>query len=354
VPNTVFNRFSHVNVVLPPLMTINESQGPGQSDQQQFNGQQTISGNYQANRGDMQDPIEYTLNGNTASRFNQPNGAVSNGAQSRILAENGLSRHNQSGNIMNRTYKVRPEPIVLQNPENDNRSGFAEARRLPPMSVPPEIVSSRPSQEAGSNPVEHRPSSPRRMISNRNGADFRSITPRRMGSDYFAISYNGSPPRLSRSRLRGRRDDSMRSMASTRSIGFDKIFGEHVDDSIPNKNSEYMSVMSLSVGDVLQSDYLDPNNLGPLFESSMKISGNSQSLASSNFTGGSSMIRVAPKRIGSSDLMYIEKGAYEMSINTIPDASVDFGDSTLMKMTYSQDDMSFFHDFDEASPDHVD
>jgi hypothetical protein len=353
-----------MNVVLPPLMTINESQGQGYgtsnifygSDQQQFNDQQ----NNQADNEDLQNQIEYnTRDGNTSSN-NQRSFTVSNGAQSRILSENGLCRRNQTGNSMNRTYKVRPEPIVLRNPETENRPNSADANRLSPTSVPPEIVSSHPSQETVLSSGEHRSSSPRRIISNRNGADSRSITPRRTGTDYFPISYSGSPPRSSRSRLRGhsrlrgRRDDSLRSMTSTRSIGLDKIFGEQVDDSIANKNSDYMSVMSLSVGDILQSDYLDPNNLGPLFESSVKVSGNSQSLSSSNFYGGSSMIRFPPKRLGSSDLMYIEKGAYEMSVNTIPDASVDFGDSALMKMTYSQDDMSFFHAFDEANPDHVD
>ena len=253
---------------------------------------------------------------------------------------------------MNRTYKVRPEPIMLRPFDKDNRTSSAESKELPP--VPPEIVSSRPFQDIVTNPGDYRAPSPRRMVSNRNTAEFRSITPRRMGTDYFSIAYNGSPPRASRSRLRGRRDDSMRSIASTKSIGFDKIFGDPIDDSVASKNAMCMSGMSLSVGDVLHSDYLDPNNLGPLFESSVNVSGNSHSIASSNLTGGSSMIRVPPKRLGSSDLMYIERGAYEMSVNTIVDASCDFGDSTLMKMTNSNDNMSFLHVFDDADRDTVD
>ena len=101
--------------------------------------------------------------------------------------------------------------------------------------------------------------------------------------------------------------------------------------------------MSLSVGDVLD----DPSSLGPLFESSVNIGMSSKSIPSSSISGSTHMARAPPRRIASGDLLKIERGAYEMSVNTISDVASDFGDSTLMRMTMSQDDMSFLHVFDD-------
>jgi hypothetical protein len=76
--------------------------------------------------------------------------------------------------------------------------------------------------------------------------------------------------------------------------------------------------------------------LGKLLDgSSEKIS--SQSIETISATSTSTK-RVAPKRTGSSDIMNLERGVYEMSVNTI---SIDDSDVP------SQDDMSFLNAFDD-------
>jgi hypothetical protein len=162
--------------------------------------------------------------------------------------------------------------------------------------------------------------------------------------------------------------------ASTSSLLMDNIFsGEKSNNfdsptratnkySATNKlNGSAISVMSLSVdnigGSSMANDITDPNDLGPLFNSSLK-------LGRSINTNDSSSTRVfnpktAPRRAGShgdgEPTMLYDKGAasvLEMSVNTLGDDDEDtylgFGESTVLPMSDSQANMSFANVFEET------
>jgi hypothetical protein len=333
------------------LMTINESNGLSSTGQyvqnqhydvpmSQFNG---MSGQ---NEYTMTHPMlqldQIKSNGDGLQNVQPTTGA---------LLANGPYRQNQSLNANSRTFNVRPQPIQLcrsgqngvdsttvlletTNDVNKKASSLKKSKDVPQPAAPKSIL---------------RSVTPRRMIINvQYPTTSRSITPRRMDTTVPELTpVRGSPPRNSRSRLRARRDDSARSMASTNSIAFDKIFAEFAEDgsmSYKSKNANsgasFLSVMSLSVGDVMSPvDETDTDSHGKLVSSTENINC-AQSIETITVTSAP-IKRVAPKRNGSSDIMSLERGVYEMSVNTI---SIDESDAAS-----SQDDMSFLNVFEDQN-----
>ena len=134
--------------------------------------------------------------------------------------------------------------------------------------------------------------------------------------------------------------------ASTTSLVMDSIFsGEKIGSS--KMNGSAMSIMSLSVdnlggGDSV-ADVTDPDHLGPLFDSSLKL-GTSKPTTKDSFR---------LKRSNSNEESISQEhgmtSVLEMSVNTIGGEMSELDDS-YVKMTASQADMSFANVFEEAEP----
>lgn len=230
-------------------------------------------------------------------------------------APNSLSLQGTHANIQNSAYEPRSEPIQ------------------------PKFTSLN---DIYFNPLQPRAMDPQRLNLN-------TMEPTIVPTKSFREKYGGSPQRTLR---KGRKEDYRYDReASTSSLLVDKIFSEENNtafDASSNKakfNSSAMSIMSLSVDGISQLEYTDPNNLGPLFNSSLRL-------------GGHANPKNAPRRSGSaegdSSVCNYEKGmasVFEMSVNTLGDQLSDFGDSLVMRMTESQAEMSFGNVFDENDRD---
>ena len=288
---------------------------------------------------------EYTM-AQPILRFDQniTNGYGMQNIQPSTSLANGQYRQNQSINTNNRTYNVRPQPIQLCSSDRFGPVTTEVSKSLNDgIQKNPSVKSKDVPQDAPKSIL--RSVTPRRMIINvQHPASSRSVTPRRMDTtapDLTPVRY--SSPRNNRSRLRTRRDDSTRSMASTTSIAFDKIFTEFAEDGVSsykNKNANsgasFLSLMSLSVGEaILSDDEKGTNNQISLITSSE----NKQSIEATTVTSAS-VRRVPPKRNGSSEIMNLERGVYDMSVNTI---SID----DISDAASSQDDMSYFNIFED-------
>lgn len=278
----------------------------------------------------------------TSSNQNNNNSYSLQHAQPTTSLMNGQRRQNKSINTQNRTYNVRPQPIQLCSSDQSAPVTTVVSRSLNDVS---EKASSFPHKDVPQAAPKSilRSVTPRRMIINVHQPASRSITPRRMDTTVPEVTpLRGSPPRNSRSRLRARRDDSNRSMASTNSIAFEKIFADFADEGPlyksknANSGASFLSVMSLSINDVmLPVDEAETDSQGQLLDaSSEKIC--TQSIETISATSASTK-RVPPKRNGSSDIMNVERGVYEMSVNTI---SIDDSD-------VASSDMSFLNVFDD-------
>jgi hypothetical protein len=181
------------------------------------------------------------------------------------------------------------------------------------------------------NPHEPRPMDPARFTPT-------VIEPTSVPIRFCKEKYTKSPPR------KNRYDRE----ASTSSLRVDKIFSDdkHGYDASSAKgkfNSSTMSVMSLSVDGLNHPEITDPNALGPLFNTSLKLGTTSQ--------------KNVPRRLGSLDgdsSITYEKGmasVFEMSVNTLGDQLSEFGDSVLMPMSESQAEMSLGNVFEDNDRD---
>ena len=321
------------------LTLVNESTG---------HGFQNEAGLYPPNQ-QYSVPSSQFLISNCQNEFTAPQPIVSSNQQTSYsmqqeqpttLLMNAQHRQNQSIDTKHRTYNVRPQPIQLCSSDqsapftatlNDFPGKSSRQSKEVPQAAPKSIL---------------RSITPRRMIINvQHHPTSRSITPRRMDMTVPEVTpVRGSPPRTSRSRLRARREDSSRSVASTNSIAFEKIFADFADEgpSYKGKNANsgasFLSVMSLSINDVMSPvDEAETDSQGQNLDvSSEKIGTQSMETISTTSTLTK---RVPLKRNGSSDIMNLERGVYEMSVNTI---SIDESD-----VASSQGDMSFLHVFDD-------
>jgi hypothetical protein len=150
-----------------------------------------------------------------------------------------------------------------------------------------------------------------------------------------------SPQRVNMNRRmpRGNKDDyRYEHQPSVSSLAVDKIFnGERRGmSSIKTAlGSSTLSVMSLSI------DGTNPESLGPLFNSSLRLSSHAGGRNHSKRT----------KDDGDSSSIY-EKGTsssiFEMSVNTLGDQLSEFGDSGVMRMTESQAEMSIGNVFEDS------
>ena len=345
--NKEINYFPTFGSQATSLMTINEANGLGGMGtfpkNQQYNVVNSqLIGTSAQNEFTIAQPIV------SSEQMMKSNGFGMQHVQPTTLLANGQYRQNQSINANNRTRNVRPQPIQLG---SSGQAGPATTAASRPINGVHEKASSlKKSKDIPQVAPKSilRSVTPRRMIINVQHPISRSITPRRMDTTVPEVALlRGSPPRTSRSRLRGRREDSTKSMASTNSIAFDTLFAEFADDGTSsykskntNSGASFLSVMSLSIGDVMSPvDEQDTDSQGLLLASSENISG-VQSIET--ITVSSVPVkRVPPKRNGSNDIMNLERGVYEMSVNTI---SIDESEAAS-----SQDDMSFFNVFEDQS-----
>lgn len=136
--------------------------------------------------------------------------------------------------------------------------------------------------------------------------------------------------------------------ASGSSLMVDCIFNR--EKSRSKLNGSATSIMSLGSVNTI-SDLTDPDSLGPLFDSSLKLGHQSSttSMLSATKPSKSSFRRSTSNE----ESMNQERGmasVLEMSVNTI-DGDLSDGDSYYAKMTASQANMSFASIFDEAERD---
>ena len=263
-----------------------------------------------------------------------------NGIQPETVSATGPRLLNQSIKAQNRTYNVRPQPIQIGRSDQNDAIGTYTSKSI---GDAPEKCSSLSSRAVATAPKTKsclRSITPRRMIINIQHPNSRSTTPLKMDMPAprtDPLRYT-SPPRNSRSRLRSRRDDSCRSMASTTSISFEKIFTEFAEECVgtpqksknTNSGASFLSVMSLSVGDGMLT--VDENDSDSPGLSAEKV-GKAQSVAPK-----STKMRAPLQRNGSSDIMDIQKGVLEMSVDTISIDDID--------VPSTQGNMSFLKAFE--------
>jgi hypothetical protein len=256
---------------------------------------------------------------------------------------------NQAINMENRTYKVRPEPIQLAGSSvrvvktTDSKNLIGGREKCPSLTTKDVAINNHPKGIL-------RSVTPRRMIIHVQHQEPHTMTPQKTdvtSPKVTSLIYSASKSR--RSRQRGLRADSTRSMTSTASsIAFDTIFVEVGDNRNNNTNTgsgaSFLSLMSLSIGDVLSSPHkTDPKRRAPFFDSSAKIGTVHSSDTISTPSTVRSVTRVPLKRNGS-DIVYFDKCVYDMSVNTL-----SVGDSDMDGMTNSHNGRSLIQVFDDNS-----
>lgn len=141
--------------------------------------------------------------------------------------------------------------------------------------------------------------------------------------------------------------------ASDRSLNMDKVFAMSQQGSTSGKtmDNSVISTMSLSIGDIvtkvsgedgknISTDLTDPDQLAPLFDSSVRLS--SGPGTSEKRTGG----RKPPGRTSSSDGQDFAK-VMDMSVLSLGGELSEIGDGSMLRMTGSSANMSFSNVFED-------